>query len=146
MIQSINEQEYVFASNTDALKFSTTDLRTRSASCQFPGWLNHNEGSSQFNLVAGGIYEIDFNANITSATTGVVGVALFADGVQVNGTESDAVVNAANEYSNVNIKKYLRVCGRGSVSLTINSVPVIDSVDTEVPTIKNANIIIRRYA
>ena len=145
MIQSVQEQELVLVSNTAPITFADTDLRTGSANC-FNGWLNHNEGSSQFNLVAGGIYEIDFNANITSATTGVVGVALFADGVQVNGTESDAVVNAANEYSNVNIKKYLRVCGRGSVSLTINSVPVIDSVDTEVPTIKNANIIIRRYA
>ena len=145
MIQSVQEQELVLVSNTAPITFSDTDLRTGSANC-FNGWLNHNEGSAQFNLVSGGIYEIDFNANITSATAGVVGVALFADGVEVNGSEADAVVNAANEYANVSIKKYLRVCGRGSVSLSINSVPTINTTETEIPTIKNANIVIRRYA
>lgn len=145
MIQSVQEQELVLNSNTAPITFADTDLRTGSANC-FNGWLNHNEGSAQFNLVAGGIYEIDFDANITSATPGVVGVALFADGLAVNGTESNTVVNAANEYSNVSFTKYIRVCGRGSVSLSVNSIPTIDSVDTEVPTIKNANIIIRRYA
>jgi len=145
MIQSVQEQELVLVSNTAPITFSDTDLRTGSANC-FNGWLNHNEGSAQFNLVSGGIYEIDFNANITSATAGVVGVALFADGVEVNGSEADAVVNAANEYANVSIKKYLRVCGRGSVSLSINSIPTINTTETEIPTIKNANIVIRRYA
>lgn len=145
MIQSVQEQELVLVSNTAPITFSDTDLRTGSANC-FNGWLNHNEGTAQFNLVSGGIYEIDFNANITSATAGVVGVALFADGVEVNGSEADAVVNAANEYANVSIKKYLRVCGRGSVSLSINSIPTINTTETEIPTIKNANIVIRRYA
>lgn len=145
MIQSVQEQELVLVSNTAPISFADTDLRTGSANC-FNGWLNHNEGSAQFNLVEGGIYEIDFNSNITSATAGVVGLALFADGIEVNGSEANAVVGTANEYSNVSIKKYLRVCGRGSVSLSINSIPTIGTIDTEVPTIKNANIIIRRYA
>ena len=145
MIQSVQEQELVLTSNTSPVTFADTDLRTASANC-FNGWLNHNEGTAQFNLVSGGIYEIDFNANITSTTAGVVGVALFADGVEVNGSEADAVVNAANEYANVSIKKYLRVCGRGSVSLSINSIPTINTTETEIPTIKNANIVIRRYA
>ena len=75
MIQSVQEQEYVFASNTDNLKFSTTDLRTRSASCQFPGWLNHNEGSASFEILNGGIYEVKFNANVTSGTAGQVALS-----------------------------------------------------------------------
>ena len=149
MIQSLQEQELTLTSNTAAVTFSDTDLRTGSANC-FNGWLNHNEGSAQFNLVAGGIYEIDFNANVTSATVGMVGLGIFTDGNKLNGAEADAIVATAGEYTNVSMKKYIRVCGRGSVTVTINSVPTITYnnvvTDTEIPIIKNANIIIRRYA
>ena len=149
MIQSLQEQELTLTSNTAPITFSDSDLRTGSANC-FNGWLNHNEGSAQFNLVAGGIYEIDFNANVTSATVGMVGLGIYTDGVELSGAEANAIVGTAGEYSNVSIKKYIRVCGRGSLTITVNSVPTItyeDVVtDTEIPTIKNANIIIRRYA
>ena len=149
MIQSVQEQELVLSSNTAPISFSDTDLRTGSANC-FNGWLNHNEGSAQFNLVAGGIYEIDFNANVTSATVGMVGLGLYVDGIKLNGGEADTIVATAGEYNNVSIKKYIRVCGRGSVTVSVNSVPTITYgeviTDTEIPTIKNANIIIRRYA
>ena len=149
MIQSVQEQELILTSNTAPVTFSDTDIRTASANC-FNGWLNHNEGSAQFNLVAGGLYEIDFNANITSATVGMVGLGIFTDGVKLNGGEANAIVATAGEYANISMKKYIRVCGRGNVTVTINSVPTIvyDDVvtDTEIPIIKNANIIIRRYA
>ena len=149
MIQSVQEKELILTSNSSPISFSDTDLRTGSANC-FNGWLNHNEGSPQFNIVAGGIYEIDFDANITSATDGLVGVGLFADGVQLNGAEADAVVVVAGDYHDVSIHKYIRVCGRGSVTITINSVPTITynnvATDTQIPTIKNANISIKRYA
>ena len=149
MIQSVQEQELVLTTNTAPITFADTDLRTQSANC-FNGWLNHNEGSAQFNIVAGGIYEIDFDANITSATDGIVGVALYADGVKLNGAEANAVVAVAGDYSDVSISKYIRVCGRGSVTLTVQSVPAITyngtAVDTQIPTIKNANISIKRYS
>ena len=149
MIQSVQEQELILTSNTAAITFADTDLRTGSANC-FNGWLNHNEGSAQFNLVAGGIYEIDFNANVTSATPGTIALGIFTDGVKVNGGEANTVIAAAGDYENVSIKKYIRVCGRGNVTVSINSVPAItyDDVitDTEIPIIKNANISIRRYA
>ena len=153
MIQSVQEQELILASNTSPITFSDTDLRTASANC-FNGWLNHNEGSATFNLVEGGIYEINFNANVTSATVGVVGLGIYTDGVKLNGAEVDAVVGTAGEYTNVSMSKYIRVCGRGSVTLTINSVPTITYsggatpvvTDTEIPIIKNANITIKRYA
>ena len=142
MIQSVQEQELVLPSNTAAVTFSDTDLRTGSANC-FNGWLNHNEGTAQFNIVAGGIYEIDFNANVTSATVGMVGLGIYTDGNKLNGAEADTIVATAGEYTNVAIKKYIRVCGRGSVTLTVNSVPTITydttTTATEAPIIKNAN-------
>ena len=149
MIESVQELELTLTSNTAPVPFSDTDLRTASANC-FNGWLNHNEGSPTFNIVSGGIYEVEFNANVTSATVGVVGLGIFADGIKLNGGEANAVVATAGEYSNVSIKKYIRVCGRGNVTITVNSVPTItynDIVtDTEIPIIKNANISIKRYA
>ena len=149
MIQSVQEQELTLTSNTAPITFADSDLRTGSANC-FNGWLNHNEGSAQFNLVAGGIYEINFNANVTSATVGMVGLGIYTDGVKLNGAETDAIVATAGEYTNVSMTKYIRVCGRGSVTLTVNSVPTITYsnvvTDTEIPIIKNANIVIRRYA
>ncbi len=150
MIQSVQEQEYVFASNTDNLKFSTTDLRTRSASCQFPGWLNHNDGSATFEILNGGIYEVKFNANVTSGTAGQVALALFGDGVQIIGAEADTTIATAGEYENISINKTIRVCGRSSATLSIQSVPNVvyddTTTETQIPIVKNANIIITRIA
>ena len=153
MIQSVQEQELVLTSNTSPITFADTDIRTASANC-FNGWLNHNEGSAQFNLVAGGIYEIDFNANVTSATAGALAFGIFTDGVKLNGGEANTVIATAGDYENISIKKYVRVCGRGNVTVSINSLPTVTYsggatpvvTDTQIPIIKNANIIIRRYA
>jgi hypothetical protein len=149
MIQSLQEQELVLTTNTSPVTFADTDLRTASANC-FNGWLNHNEGSATFNIVAGGIYEIDFNANVTSATAGTVAFGIFTDGVKLNGGEANTVIAAAGDYENISIHKYVRVCGRGNVTITINSLPAVIynevSTDTEIPIVKNANIVIRRYA
>lgn len=148
MIESVQEQELILTSNTAAITFSDTDLRTQSANCQW-GWLNHNEGQATFNIVSGGIYEIDFNTNVTSASAGNVALAIFADGTQLAGSEMDTPVTVG-VYTNVSTKKYIRVCGRGSVSITVRSVPTITydgtTTDTQIPIIKNANIGIKRYA
>jgi len=148
MIQSLQEQELTLTSNTSAITFSDTDLRTNSANCQW-GWLNHNEGQATFNIVTGGIYEIDFGANVTSATAGNVAFAIFADGTQLSGTEMDTPVTVGT-YTNISTTKYIRVCGRGNVSITVRSVPSITydgtTTDTEIPIVKNVNIAIKRVA
>lgn len=148
MIQSVQEQELILTSNTSAIPFADTDLRTASANC-FNGWLNHNEGSATFTILGGGIYEIDFNANVTSATAGNVALAIFADGVKLNGSEMNTPVTVGI-YTNVSASKKVRVCGRGSVTITVASVPTITydgtSTDTQIPIIKNANISIERLA
>jgi hypothetical protein len=147
MIQSVQEQELVLTTNTSPVTFADTDLRTNSANC-FNGWLNHNEGSATFNILSGGIYDISFNANITSATAGDVALAIFADGVKLNGTEMDQVITTAGDYKNISVNKKIRVCGRGNVTITVNSVPAIvydeTTTDTQIPIIKNANISIER--
>lgn len=147
MIEVVQEQELVLTTNTDVVTFSDVDLRTQSANCQ-NGWLNYNEGSAQFNIVAGGIYEIDFGTNITSAEVGQVALAIYQNGTKINGTEMDATISTAGNWENISRSKRIRVCGRGTVTITIQSVPSVSisgtPTDTQVPTIKNANIIIRR--
>jgi len=148
MIQSTQEQELVLTSNTSAIPFSDTDLRTASANC-FNGWLNHNEGAATFNILGGGIYQIDFDSNVTSAVAGNVALAIFADGVQLAGTEMDTPVTVG-VYTNVGTSKKIRVCGRGNVTITVASVPTITydgtATETQIPTIKNAQISLERLA
>lgn len=149
IIQATQEPQITLTSNTASLPFSITDLRTRSAiNCN--SWMNHNEGSALFSLLAGGLYEITFNANVTSATAGQLALALFADGVQVNGTEMDLAIATPGEYENVSFDKKVRVCCKGNVNLSINSLPTVTYdttiTDTQIPIIKNANIAITRLS
>ena len=147
MIEATYEQEQVLVSNVDNVRYNAISLRTNSAQC-FNGWLNFNLENPQFNILDGGIYDISFNANITSADTGNVGIALFADGNQLSGTEMDATITTAGIWRNISFNKRIRVCGRGNVSLVVKSVPTTSyngtSTDTEIPTLKNVNIIIER--
>lgn len=153
VIQAIQEPEILLTSNTAALPFTNVDLRTASAqNCR--SWMNHNEGSALFSILAGGIYEITFNANITSATAGQVGLALFADGVEVQGTEMNETIATAGEFANIGFNKKIRVCCKGTVNLSVNSIPTITYsggatpviTDTQIPIVKNANINIERLA
>ena len=147
MIEAVQEKELALATNTDVVTFSDIDLRTQSANCQ-TGWLNYNQGSAQFNIVAGGIYEIDFGANITSAEVGTTALAIYQNGTKISGTEMDASISTAGNWRNISRSKRIRVCGRGVLTITIQSVPSVNisgtPTATEIPTIKNANIILRR--
>lgn len=147
VIQAVQEQQLALTSNTAAIPFSTVDLRTASAvNCR--SWMNHNEGSALFSLLDGGAYEVTFNTNVTSATAGQIALALFADGVQVPGTEMDVVIAAPGDYENVSFDKEVRVCCKGTVNLSVNSVPTVTYdttvTDTQIPIIKNANFRIER--
>lgn len=148
MIQSINEDVLVLASNTSDINFANTDIRTRSANCTFPGWLQHSEGTAQFTILDGGLYKITFNANVTSATTGIVALALKNNGVVVQATEVDSNVATAGDYQNVSFTKTIRLCPRANAVLTIGSIPAQSGTGdtTQVPTVKNVNLSIERIA
>lgn len=152
-IQAVTELETTLTSNTASVPFTTTDLRTRSA-INCCGFINHNEGSALFSILEGGLYEVTFNANITSATAGDVALALFADGVQVIGTEMDATIAAAGDWENISFDKKIRVCCKGTVNLSVNSLPTTTFIgtgtpvitDTQIPIVKNAEISVTRLA
>lgn len=154
MIQSVQELPLILATNTADITFSNDELRTRSATCS--GWLNHTEGTSQYTILGNGnccqpaVYEVSFNANVTSATAGSIEIGLKENGTAVVGASVNTVVATAGDYENVSFTKLIRLCPRENVTLTIGSFPavsgVIPAVETVAPTVKNANLIIRKIA
>lgn len=149
MIQALEITPEVLTSNTDNINFSTVDVRGRNANCC--GWLQYTPGGSDFTIIGGGLFEVTFNANVTSATTGQVAIALkSATGTDVEGTEVDTQVTTANTYRNVAFSKIIRVCPRVNTTIAVGSLPAIGGVTpavaTQIPTIKDANLIIRKIS
>ena len=105
MIQSVQELPIILASNTSPLSFSDDDVKTRKASCC--GWLQHSPNSPLYKILQGGLYEVSFNANVTSATAGPVAIALFQDGIIVPGTTVITTVATAGDYENVAFRKLM---------------------------------------
>ena len=70
-------------------------------SCQGNGWLCHSKGSANYDIVCGGLYEIDFNATISSATAGAIALALFNNGEMIPGTLMVETIATAGDYANV---------------------------------------------
>lgn len=149
MIQALQITPEILTSNTDNINFSTVDVRGRNANCC--GWLQFTPGGSDFTLIGGGLFEVSFNANVTSATTGQVAIALkSSSGSDVEGTEVDTQVTTANTYRNVAFTKLIRVCPRVNTTISVGSLPAIGGISpivaTQIPTIKDANLIIRKIA
>ena len=150
MIQSVLEPITVLTSNTSTITFTNDDVRTRKANCC--NWLQHSEGSPIYKILEGGIYEVSFNANVTSATVGTVALGIFQDGILIPGSTVLAEIATAGDYYNVSFDKLIKICCRGDASLTIASVPNVltgatlpgTPVVTEIPVVQNANLIITK--
>lgn len=149
MIQTLQITPEVLTSNTDNINFDFIDVRGRSANCC--GWLQYINGGSEFTIIGGGTFKISFNANVTSATTGQVALALKSStGTDIEGTEVDTQVTTANTYRNVAFTKIIKVCPRVNTTIAVGSLPAIGgitpAVATQIPTIKDANFIIEKIA
>lgn len=152
MIQALQITPEILTSNTDNINFDTIDLRTNSANCC--GWLQYMPGGSDFTIIGGGTFEILFNANVTSETAGIVALALkSATGTDVEGTEMDAEVTTPGNYINVSFTKVLRICPRVNTTIAVGSLPstitgttTLTNTATQIPVVKDANLIIRKVA
>ena len=148
MIQALQIIPEVLTSNTDNINFDIVDLRSRSANCC--GWLQYTPGGSDFTIIGGGTYKISFNANVTSPV-GQGAIALKSStGTDVEGTEMDFNTTAVGVYTNISFTKLIRLCPRVNTTLAIGSLPAIGGVTpavvTQIPTIKDANLIIEKIA
>ena len=145
MIQALQITPEILTSNTDNINFDTVDLRGRNANCC--GWLQYMNGGSDFTIIGGGLFEVTFNANVTSDTAGIVALALkTATGTDVEGTEMDAEVTTPGNYINVSFTKLLRICPRVNTTIAVGSLPAtvtgtttLTNTTTEIPVVKYAN-------
>lgn len=152
MIQALQITPETLTSNIDNINFDTIDLRSRTANCC--GWLQYMPGGSDFTIIGGGLFEVTFNANVTSDTAGIVALALkTGTGTDVEGTEMDAEITTAGNYVNVSFTKLLRICPRVNTTIAVGSLPstitgttTLTNTETEIPVIKDANFIIRKVA
>ena len=150
MIQSFINSLITLVSNTSSVQFQNDCIRTNG--CQGCNtWLCHNEGSANYDIIKGGIYEVDFNATVSSATAGVVAFALFNNGEQIPGTLMAETLAAAGDYANIGINKKIKVCCNGNASISVRAVPAVPTatdpttpIETEIPIIASANLSISR--
>lgn len=138
MINSTAVATQSVASNGNVL-FTTDRVRTKSCnSCC--GWLSHDIGSGLFTLTKSGIYEVHYNANITSTDTGQGSLVLEQNGEAIGGTQSIYTIATASALGNVSATTLICVpCGASyTISLTNNSTLALN--------VQDANIIIEKVA
>lgn len=139
-------------SNSASLQLQTDCIRTNSCNCNnYRSWLCHNQGSVGYDIVEGGLYEINFNASVSSATAGTIAFALFNNGEMIPGTLMAETIAAANDYANIGINKKIKVCCRGNANITVQSVPTVPTpatpatpITTQIPIVVSANLSIAR--
>lgn len=152
MIQAVQIVPEILTSNTDNINFDTVDLRSRSANCC--GWLQYMQGGSDFTIIGGGTFEVSFNANVTSDTAGIVALALkTSTGSDVEGTEVNTEITTPGNYENVSFSKLIKLCPRVNTTIAVGSLPATItgtatpvSTATQIPVVKDANLIIKKIA
>lgn len=53
-------------------------------------------------------------------------------------------VATANTYSNVSANRLIRVCGNGSITITVGSLANVGATATQIPIVKNSSFIIKK--
>lgn len=152
MIQSFINSVTPLNANDASVQLQTDCIRTNSCNgCK--SWLCHNQGSANYTITQPGIYEIDFNASVSSATAGVVAFALFNNGEQIPGTLMAETLAAAGDYADIGINKKIKVCCNGNANISVRAVPAVPTptapatpIETQVPIIVNANFSISRLS
>lgn len=146
MIQSYINTPVTLTSNSSSVVFQNDCVRTRSCRCNGQGWLCHNEGSANYNITRGGLYDVDFSASVSSATAGTIAFALYdGNGEIIPGTLMAETIGAANDYANISVHKTIPVCCNGT-NISVRSVPTVPTpstitpaIDTQIPIIVSAN-------
>lgn len=138
MINSVNIPQQSVAVNGNVL-FATDRVRTNACGCG--GSIQHDAGSGQFVLSRPGIYEVEFNANVSATVAGATALAIRSNGEAVGGTEMDYTVVTANTFQSVSASTLIRVPCGASKTITVGNVS-----PSTIALVKDANIIIKRLA
>ena len=139
MINSIATTVQTVTNGNNVL-FPTDRIRTKACQCECKGWLAHDTGSGLFTITKPGIYEISFDADITSATVGDASLVLEQNGEAIGGTQSLYNVATTSTYGNVSGDTLIQVPCGASYTITLGNNSGLDLL------VQNANIIIEKIA
>ena len=138
MINSVAVATQAVAANQNVL-FPTDRVRTKSCNTCC-GWLSHDVGSGLFTLTKPGIYEVEYNADITSTDTGQASLVLEQNGEAIGGTEMDYTPAAANVYESVSASTLVKVPPCSSVAISVKN------ISESSVLVKDSNIIVKKIA
>lgn len=146
MIESNINTVIALSSNADSVAFPNDSIRTPDATCR--GWLNHDEGSANYDILNGGLYSVSTNLTVSSATPGVVAFQLYKNGEPIPGTLMAETISAADDFANLSVKTNIIVCCRGDANISLRSVSAVPTpttpvtpITTQIPIIVNGNIV-----
>lgn len=124
--------------------FPTDRVRSNRSNACCGGWLFHDLGSGQFTLTNKGcgcdVFEIQFNANLTSATTDALSLVIQSNGEAIGGTEMDYTPATANVYQSVSASTLVKVPSGSSVTISVKNLSTVSAL------VKDANIIVKKIA
>jgi len=145
MIQTKINEPTPLISNSSPIVFDTSDIRTRCAFCCNGGWLDYQNGNPIFKIFGNGYtgyYDVNLSATVSSATAGVVAIGLYEDGILIPDTVRAVTIDAADDFETISFNKKIRICPRGTSSITIASVPSVPTptdpttpITTQIPII-----------
>ena len=152
MIQSYIDTPIALTSNSDSVRFQRDCIRTGSCNCNnYRSWLCHNEGSANYEITKGGLYEINFNATVSSATAGAIAFQLYNNGEAIPGTLMVETIAAADDFANIGINKKITVCCNGNATISVRSVATVPTpttpatpVTTVTPIVVSSNFSIEK--
>lgn len=136
MIDAVNVATQAVATNAVVL-FSSTRIHTGCSA-------RHESGSGRFVLLKPGVYEVEFNANVSIPTGGTVGpitLSIVQDGEAIAGSRMILTPAAVDELGNVSATVLVRVYEQGCcTTLSVRN-------DTPATTInvQDANFVITRH-
>ena len=148
MIESNINTVTALSSNTDSVAFPNDSIRTPDSTCC--GWLNHEEGSANYNILNGGLYSASVKILASSAAAGVVAFQLYKNGEPIPGTLMAETLSAAGDFVTMSVKtNNIKVCCRGDANISLRAVPAVPTptdpvtpITTQVPIIINANLVL----
>lgn len=149
MIESNINTVTALSSNADSVAFANDSIRTPDSTCC--GWLNHEEGSANYDILNGGVYSASVKILASSAAAGVVAFQLYKNGEPIPGTLMAESLSAAGDFATMSVKTNIKVCCRGDANISLRAVPAVPTptdpvtpITTQVPIIINANIVLDR--
>ena len=135
MIDAVNVATQSVATN-DVVLFNNTRIRTGCSA-------RHEPGSGRFVLLQPGVYEVEFNANVslpTGATVGPITLSIVQDGEAIAGSKIVTTPAAVDTLYHVAVTVLVRVYEQ----CCCTTLSVLNGTPTDI-NVQDANFVITRH-